>query len=66
MGPAVALGYHTKKWTAVVFPSYFWKIGDAGQGDKADVSKGTLFYTYMYNLQDDWQVGTNPTMSYND
>jgi hypothetical protein len=66
MGPAVAVGYHTKKWTAVIFPNYFWKIGESGQGDKQDTNKGTLFYQFLYNLEDGWQVGTNPTISYND
>jgi hypothetical protein len=66
MGPAVALGYHTPKWTAVVFPNYFWKTAGAGQGDKEDTSNGTFFYSFFYNLENAWQVGTNPTISYND
>jgi hypothetical protein len=66
MGPAVALGYHTKKWTAVLFPNYFMRIADKGQGDRPNTSKGTLFYSFLYNLANGWQVGTNPTISYND
>lgn len=66
MGPAVVLGYKAKDWTAVLFPNYFWKIGSAGQGDKPDTSKGTLLYSFVYKLDKGWQIGTNPTISYND
>jgi hypothetical protein len=66
MGPAVAVGYHTPKWTAVVFPNYFWRVGSSGQGVKEDTSNGTFFYSFFYNLENAWQVGTNPTISYND
>jgi hypothetical protein len=66
MGPAVALGYKTAKWTAVLFPNYFWKIGSSGQDDDTpDTSKGTLLYSFIYKLDGGWQVGTNPTISYN-
>ncbi len=65
LGPAVVVGYKTKKWTAVVFPNYFWKIGEAGQGDKPDVNNGSMLYMFAYDLADAWQVGMNPTISYN-
>jgi len=67
MGPAVVFGYKTKKLTLGVFPNYFWKIGSSGQNDdQKDVSKGSLLYFFNYMLPNAWQVGFNPTITYND
>ena len=67
LGPAVAVGYKTKEFTTVLFPNYFWKIGESGQDeDTPDISKGSLLYSFVYNLPNAWQVGTNPTITYND
>jgi hypothetical protein len=66
LGPAVVMGYRTKSFTAVLFPNYFWKIGESGQDDDTpDVSRGTLLYQLVLNLPDAWQVGFNPTITYN-
>jgi hypothetical protein len=66
MGPAVVVGYKTKKWTAVLFPNYFWKVGSSGQDDDTpDINQGSMLYAFTYKLADAWQVGTNPTISYN-
>ncbi len=66
-GPAVVLGYKAKHLTSVLFFNYFWKVGESGQSDATpDTSKGSLLYSFTYALADGWQVGTNPTMSYND
>jgi len=65
LGPAVVLGYKTKFFTAVLFPNYFWKIGSAGQGSVPDLNQGSLLYGLTFNLPDAWQIGTNPTISYN-
>jgi hypothetical protein len=65
-GPAVVLGYKTKKITGGVFPNYFWKIGSSGQKDyQEDVNKGSMLYFFNYMLADAWQVGMNPTITYN-
>jgi hypothetical protein len=67
LGPAVVFGYKTKKLTAVLFPNYFWKIGSSGQDDKTpDISQGSLLYSINYMLGNAWQVGFNPTITYND
>ncbi len=67
LGPAVVVGYKFEKLVAVLFPNYFWKIASSGQDDDTpDISQGTLFYALTYNLANAWQVGTNPTISYND
>ncbi|MBE9582759.1 MAG: hypothetical protein IMF18_14245, partial [Proteobacteria bacterium] len=66
MGPAVVVGYKAKNWTAVLFPNYFWKIGSSGQDDATtDINQGTLLYSFTYKLPDAWQVGMNPTITYN-
>jgi hypothetical protein len=65
VGPAAAVGYATKEWIAFVFPQYYFGIGGAGQ-DKGtpDASFLNLIYSFMYNLPNGWQVGANPTISY--
>ena len=55
------------KLTTVLFPNYFWKVGSSGQDDKTpDVSQGSLLYALTYSLPDAWQIGMNPTITYND
>ena len=67
LGPAVVFGYKTKKLTAVLFPNYFWKVGSSGQDDLTpDISQGSLLYAINYMLGNAWQVGMNPTITYND
>ncbi len=67
LGPAVVFGYKTKFMTAGVFPNYFWKIGSSGQDkDTPDVSQGSMLYFLTLNLPDAWQIGMNPTITYND
>jgi hypothetical protein len=66
VGPAVVFGYKTKKWTAVLFPNYFWQVGSSGQDSNTpNINQGSLLYSFTYKLPDAWQVGTNPTISYN-
>jgi hypothetical protein len=65
VGPAVAFGYKTKEFTAAVFPQYWWGIGGAGQDKNTpDASYLSMLYAFFYNLPNAWQVGTNPTISY--
>jgi hypothetical protein len=65
-GPAVVFGYKTKKWIAVLFPNYFWKIGSHGQDSgTSNINQGSLLYMFNYNLANAWQIGTNPTITYN-
>jgi hypothetical protein len=67
MGPAVVVGYKAKNWTAVLFPNYFWKIGSSGQDSNTpNINQGTLLYSFTYKLANAWQVGTNPTITFND
>jgi hypothetical protein len=64
VGPAVALGYATKEWTAVVFPQYYLGIGGWNKKGTPDASYMNMLYSFFYNLPNGWQVGTNPTISY--
>jgi hypothetical protein len=67
VGPTAVLGYQTKKWIAFVFPQYWWGIGGAGQNKNTpDASYLSMLYGFFYNLPNGWQVGTNPTISYDD
>jgi hypothetical protein len=66
LGPAVVAGYKTEKATFGVFPNYFWKIGSAGQdSNEPDINQMGLLYFFNYKLADAWQIGFNPTITYN-
>ena len=67
IGPAVVLGYKTKLFTAVVFPNYFFGVGDRSdrKSTTPTTSKLSLLYGLTFNLPHAWQVGMNPTISYN-
>ncbi len=67
LGPAVAFGYKSKFIVTGIFPNYFWKIGSSDQeGNTPDVSQGSMLYWLTLNLPDAWQIGMNPTITYND
>jgi hypothetical protein len=66
IGPAVVVGYKTKKFTAVLFPNYFFGVGS--QSDRTatndTTSKMSLLYNFTWELGKAWQIGLNPTISY--
>ncbi|MGE4537839.1 MAG: hypothetical protein AB7D37_12230 [Desulfovibrio sp.] len=65
MGPAAVFGYKNRLLTVGVFPNYFWKIGSSSQGDRTpDISQGSMFYFLVFNLPKAWQIGMNPTITY--
>jgi hypothetical protein len=63
-GPALVVGYKTKDWIGGVFPQYTWGIGGWNGNDKPDASYLSMLYFYFYNLPDAWQIGSNPTITY--
>jgi len=64
-GPAVVVGYKTRKFSAIVFPNYIWGFADRGdQDDTPDASFLTLQYAFTWNLPNAWQIGINNTASY--
>lgn len=66
VGPAAVIGYHTKEWVAGVFPQYTFGIGGWNGKDTPDASYLSMLYFFVYNLPDAWQIGFNPTISYDD
>ena len=51
-----------------VFPQYYFGFASRGdrESDTRDVSKLSMLYFLFYNLPDAWQVGFNPTITYDD
>jgi len=67
VGPAGVLGWKTRNWIGGVYPQYIFGIGSRGdQGDTPDLSQLSLRYFFFYNLPNDWQVGFDPTITYDD
>jgi hypothetical protein len=64
VGPAFVVGYHTKKLTAGIFPQYTWGIGGWSGRDKPASSNASILYFCIYNLPHAWQIGFNPTITY--
>ncbi len=66
VGPAVVVGYKTEKVTLGVFPQYFFGIGSRGgrNSDVPDASYLNLLYFLYYDLPNAWQIGFNPTITY--
>jgi len=63
VGPAAVLGYGTKDFVGGVFPQYTFGIG--GWGDQPDASYLSMLYFFIYHLPNSWDIGINPTISYN-
>jgi hypothetical protein len=64
-GPALVGVYKTSKLTIGALGQYWWSFATQGS-NKPDTSKGSILYFSWYNLPDAWQIGTNPTVTYND
>jgi hypothetical protein len=68
VGPSAVAGYMSKKVILGAFPQYYFRIGSRGDRDSdvRDASYLNLLYFLVFNLPDAWQVGMNPTISYDD
>jgi hypothetical protein len=68
VGPSAVVGYMNKTIVAGVFPQYYFGIGSRGDrpSDVRDASYLNLLYFLVFNLPDAWQVGLNPTITYDD
>jgi hypothetical protein len=66
VGPTAVVGYKTKELTLGVFPQYYFGFASLGdrESDTPDVSKLSMLYFLFYNLPDAWQIGFNPTITY--
>jgi hypothetical protein len=67
MGPVMVAGYKNKHLTAVTLTSYTW--GVANRSDKnsevENLNQMSLLYALIFNLPGAWQIGMNPSISYN-
>jgi hypothetical protein len=63
-GPALVATYKTKKITVGFLGQYWWSYSEYDGAD--DTSHGSFLPFFYYNLPKAWQVGFNPTMTYND
>lgn len=63
-GPAAVIGYHTKDWVGGVMPQYTFGIGGWNNKNTPDASYLSMLYFFAYNLPYAWQIGFNPTISY--
>jgi hypothetical protein len=65
IGPTAVVGYATKQFTTLIFPQYFFGIGSRGdQKDTPDLSRLSMLYGFWWNLDNAWQVGLAPTITY--
>jgi hypothetical protein len=65
VGPAGVLVYAMGELQLAVLGQYWWNYAESGN-NVDDTSHGTLLYSAWYNLPKAWQVGFNPTITYND
>ncbi len=66
MGPAAVVGHKTPDYVLGVFPQYFWKLADRGdqKSTTPDASYMSLLYFGFINLPNAWQIGFNPSITY--
>jgi len=64
VGPAGVLGYKTKEWTGGIFPQWTFGIGGWNDNKTPTVNNLNMLYFFFYNLPNAWQVGTNPSITY--
>ena len=65
IGPATVVTYKTKKFSGAVLGQYWWNYAES-ENDTPDTSHGSILYSAWWNLPKAWQVGFNPTATYND
>ena len=64
VGPAVLTVYDNGQWLAGTLLQYTWGIGGWNGPDNPDAEYGSLLYFFSYNLPNGWQVGFDPTITY--
>lgn len=64
VGPAAVVTYKTPGFTGAVMGQYWWNYAEQ-DNDTPDTSHGSLLYSAWWNLPNAWQVGMNPTITYN-
>ena len=64
IGPAAVVTYKTKGFTGALFGQYWWNYAET-DSDAEDTSHGSILYSAWWNLPKAWQMGFNPTITYN-
>ena len=64
LGPAMVVTYKTKKVSGAVLGQYWWNYAKS-ESDADSTSHGSILYSAWWNLPKAWQVGFNPTVTYN-
>jgi hypothetical protein len=66
-GVSGVFGYIADNWMLGMYPQTYFKIADQDRDDDDRGARfGNMFYWFFYNLTDAWQIGTNPTINWND
>jgi hypothetical protein len=66
-GVTGVFGYMAENWMAGMYPQTYFGFSDEKRSDdKSSARFGNMFYWFFYNITDDWQIGTNPTIQWND
>jgi hypothetical protein len=64
VGPGVVLTLKTGNFSGALLGQYWWNYAEQ-DNDTPDTSHGSLLYSAWWSLPDAWQVGFNPTITYN-
>jgi len=66
-GVTGVFGYISENWMAGMYPQTYFGIADQKRSDDKKYARfGNMFYWFFYNLTDEWQIGFNPTIQWND
>jgi hypothetical protein len=65
IGPAGVLVFGVGELQVALLGQYWWNYAESGN-NVDDTSHGSVLYSVWYSLPDAWQVGFNPTITYND
>ena len=65
VGPAAVVTYAKGGLQGAILGQYWWNYAEE-HNNTHDTSHGSLLYSLFYNLPNAWQIGMNPTITYND
>ena len=67
IGATGVFGYIAENWMAGCYPQTYFGFEDENRRDEKSTARfGNMFYWFFYNITDEWQIGTNPTIQWND
>lgn len=65
IGPAAVVTYKSGNFSGALLGQYWWDYADQGNNAADSSSHGSLLYSAWWSLPHAWQVGFNPTITYN-